>query len=155
MMTISGRRSFIAAMAALAWAGWGQAAEVSVSDAWARATMPGQKVAGVYMTITSVAPARLVAVETPAARVAEIHEMRNDGGVMKMRRMDGLTLPAGEPVALAPGGFHIMLMDIKQPLAVGQEIALTLVVEAGGTRQSIPVKAPVKAVGAAAGHEHH
>jgi len=155
MMTILRRRGFIAAIAALAWAGWGQAADVNVSGAWARATMPGQKVAGVYMTITSAAPARLVAVETPAARVAEIHEMRHEDGVMKMRRLDGLALPAGEPVALAPGGFHIMLLDIKQPLAAGQEIALTLVVDAGGTRQSILVKAPVKTVGAAAGHEHH
>ena len=154
-MTISGRRSFIAAIALLAWAGWGHAVDVSVSDAWARATMPGQKVAGVYMIITSAAPARLVAVETPAARVAEIHEMRHEDGVMKMRRVDGLALSAGKPVELAPGSFHIMLLDIKQPLAAGQEISLTLVVEAGGARQPIPVKAPVKAVGASAGHEHH
>ncbi len=147
----------LVALAALAWSALASAGEVRVDDAWARATLPGQKVAGVYMTLTSQAGGRLIGVESPSAPTAEIHEMRHQDGVMKMRRIESLALPAGQPVKLAPGGFHIMLLDIGQPLQPGQQVSLTLLVEEAGERRSIPVKAPVRAAAGATGggHEHH
>lgn len=147
----------LVALAALAWSAAAIAGEVRVDDAWVRATLPGQKVAGVYMTLTSDVGGRLVAVESAAAPSAEIHEMRHQDGVMKMRRIESLDLPAGQAVKLAPGGFHIMLMDIGQQLQAGQEVSLDLVVEEAGKRRTIPVKAPVRAAagGAGGGHEHH
>lgn len=152
-MTVSGFGSFLGAVLAVVWSA-SAAAQVSVKDAWVRA-VPGQKVAGAYLTVTSAAGGRLVGVETPAAKVAEIHEMRHENGVMRMRRREALDLPAGEPVKLAPGGLHIMFMSIEQPLVAGQEVALTLVVEEGGKRQTVEVRAPVRAAGAGGGHEHH
>lgn len=152
-MAVPGWRILLAAIAATAWMAGAQAGEVEVRDAWARATMPGQKVAGVYMTITSGAvAARLVGVDSPAARTAEIHEMRHEQGVMKMRRREALELPAGETVKLAPGGLHIMLMDVKQPLVAGDEVALTLTIEQEGKRRTVAVKTPVKTAG---DHAHH
>ncbi|MCW5621307.1 MAG: copper chaperone PCu(A)C [Burkholderiales bacterium] len=155
-MAVPRCRKLLAVVAAAAWMAGAQAGEIEVRDAWARATMPGQKVAGVYMTITSAATAaRLVGVDSPASQAAEIHEMRHENGVMKMRRREVLELPAGEAVKLAPGGLHIMLMDVKQPLAAGGEVALTLTIEQEGKRRTVAVKAPVKAVGATGDHAHH
>ena len=105
----------------------GQAAAVRAEQPWARATAPQQKVGGAYVTLTSPADDRLVGVSSPVAGRAEVHEMRMDGNVMRMRELtDGLALPAGKPVALAPGGHHIMLMDLKQPLVAGQVIPVQL-----------------------------
>ena len=101
---------------------------VEVSGAWARATLPGQKVAGVYMQVKSDAQARLVGVNSPAAKSAEVHEMRNEGGVMRMRRLDSVDLPAGRVVKLEPGGYHVMLFDIRRPLKVGEQVKLTLLI---------------------------
>lgn len=154
-MTASRMGSLLAGAAVLVWAAMAGAAEVSVQDAWAKATLPGQKVAGAYMTITSDARARLVGVESPAAKVAEVHEMRHEDGVMRMRRLDALDLPAGKAVKLAPGGFHIMLMDIREPLVAGQSVPLTLLIEADGKRQSVPVRASVRETGPSGGHDHH
>ncbi len=154
-MTLSRCRSFLLVLAAWSWSVLAGAADLRVHDAWARATLPGQKVAGVFMTLTSTSGARLVGVESQAARVAEIHEMRHEDGVMKMRQREALDLPPGEAVKLAPGGYHVMLMDIRQPLAAGQEVTLTLVLEQGGSRHSVQVIAPVKAAGGGGGHEHH
>src|SRR5262245_2902735 len=89
---------------------------VSVAQAWARATVPGQKVAGVYLDIRSDAAATLTGARSSAAGSAEIHSMSNDNGVMRMRRLPRLDLPAGETVRLVPGGNHIMLLNIKRPL---------------------------------------
>ena len=94
-------------------------AQVTVENAWARATVPGQKVAAVYLEIRSAEPARLIGVRSPEASSAEIHSMSNDGGVMKMRQLQRIDLPAGQTVRLAPNGNHIMLLDIKQPLQPG------------------------------------
>jgi hypothetical protein len=121
-----------------AWAG------VQVSGAWARATLPGQKVAGVYMQLRSDAQARLVGARSPASSEAEIHLMNNEGGVMKMRRVDSLDLPAGKTVSLEPGGHHLMLLDINRPLKAGEHVAVTLVIEAGGKRFELPVEAQVR-----------
>jgi copper(I)-binding protein len=121
-------------------------AATEVKDAWARATVPGQKVAGVYMEIRSRAGARLVGVRSPAAKTAEIHSMSNDGGVMKMRRLDGLDLPAGQSVRLESGGNHIMLFDITHLLEPGARVPLTLILEQNGKKKSIQVQAEVRAM---------
>lgn len=105
----------------------GQAVAIRAEQAWARATAPQQKVGGAYVTLTSPADDWLVGVSSPIAGRAEVHEMQMDGNVMRMREVEGgLALPAGKVVALAPGGYHIMLMDLKQPLVAGQVIPMQL-----------------------------
>jgi copper(I)-binding protein len=118
---------------------------VEISGAWARATVPGQKATGAFMRITSKNGARLVAVSTPAAGVAEVHEMKLEEGVMRMRAVPGgLELPAGKTVELKPGGYHLMLMDLKQPLQKESAIALTLVFkDAKGAETRTELKLPV------------
>lgn len=134
----------------------GFAAEaVTVGNAWARATAPGQKAAGVYMELVSAADAALVGVETPVAARAELHTMSMDGGVMRMRAAEKIDLPARKAVKLAPGGFHIMLLDIKQPLKAGDRLTLTLTIRgAGAALSTIKVEAEVRDVGAAAMRSH-
>lgn len=112
---------------------------VQITDAWARATVPGQKVAGVYLQIRSPRDARVVAVQSEAAASAEIHSMSTEQGVMRMRKLDALTLPAGETVALKPGGNHIMLLDIKQQLKPGDKVPITLLVQQRGKKKQVKV----------------
>lgn len=130
------------------------AANVSVTDAWARATMPGQKVSGAYMQIRSDADARLVSASSPAVPRVEVHEMKMDGDVMRMREVKAIDLPKGKTVSLEPGGFHIMLMNPPKPIAAGDMIPLTLVIESGGTRQTVEVKAEARTIGGAMQHHH-
>ena len=101
-------------------------------------------------------PCARTSVSSPAAKVVEIHEMAMDGGVMKMRAVDKVALPAGKSVQLKPGSYHVMLMDITQPLAEGQTVPVTLTfVGKDGKKTTQEVKAPVKALTAAAGvHKH-
>lgn len=119
---------------------------MSVEQAWARATVPGQKVAGVYLSIRSDQPATLTAVRSSLADGAEIHSMSNDNGVMRMRRLPQLDLPAGETVRLVPGGNHIMLLDIKRPLRAGERVPLVLTVERNGKKSAVEVQAEVRAL---------
>lgn len=131
------------------------AANISVTDAWARATMPGQKVSGAYMKLQSDADARLVGVSSPAVPRVEVHEMKMDGDVMRMREVQSIDLPKGKTVSLEPGGFHIMLMNLPKPIAAGDVIPLTLVIESGGKRQNVEVKAEARApMGGGAMHHH-
>jgi len=116
---------------------------VKVTHLWAKATAPGQSVAAAYFDIASDAPAVLVQAESPAAKVVELHEMKLDGNVMKMRPVPRIELPPGKTVKLEPGGLHVMLIDIRQPLKVGERIPLTLVVEAGGKTETLNVYADV------------
>ena len=142
---------------------WAQTLEVQ--NAWARATVQGQQASGAFMTLTSKIPGKLVGVRTPVAGVAEVHEMRMEGNVMTMRALaNGLDLPAGKPVALTPGGFHIMLMDLKLSLQKDTTIPLTLVFkDAKGVESSTDIKVPVfftapqgaANAGAAADHSGH
>jgi copper(I)-binding protein len=137
-------------------------AQVTVQDAWVRGTVPAQEVTGAFLSVTTPTAARLVAVRTPVAGRVEIHEMAHEDGVMKMRALPtGLPLPAGQAVELKPGGYHLMLMELKQPVKAGEPVPLTLVVEGeGGRREEVAVKAEVKALGAQAPsaapmqHEH-
>ena len=132
-------------------------AQTTVKDAWVRGTVAQQKATGAFFSITSAAGGKLVSVSSPAAGVVEIHEMKMDGSTMQMRALpNGLDLPAGKAVHFRPGGYHVMLMDLKAPLAAGQAIAVTLVVEGkDGKKETIVLKAPVRALGTApAEHKH-
>jgi len=122
-------------------------AQVTVADPWVRGTVAGQGATGAFMTLTSPADASLVAAASPVAKVVEIHEMKMEGGVMQMRAMDKLALPAGRPVELKPGGYHVMLMGLKEPLKAGAIVPVTLTVEdRSGKRQTVEVKATVRAL---------
>ncbi len=122
-----------------------QAPHVRADAAWARATAPGQAVGAAYATLTSPAPDRLVGVQTPITPRAELHTMTMDGSVMRMRPVNGVALPAGQPVALAPGGTHIMLMDLKAPLKPGEHFPLTL---RFAHAAPVTVDVPVEPIGA-------
>jgi periplasmic copper chaperone A len=104
---------------------------VKVEQAWVRPSVPGQQGTGGYMLLTARDGQRLVGASSPVAGVAEIHEMKMEGEVMKMRPIGALDLPAGKTVELKPGGLHLMLMDLKQPLAAGTSVPLTLVLKDG------------------------
>jgi len=141
----------IAAAASLAaQAAW--AANISVTGAWARATVPGQPVSGAYMQIQSDVDARLIGASSPAVPRVEVHEMKMDGGVMRMREVKAIELPKGKMVSLQPGGLHIMLMNLPKPIAAGDVVPLTLVVESDGKQQTVEVKAEARAMGAM---QHH
>ena len=131
-----------------------QAQPASVKDAWVRAPAPGQKVAGVYMEIVSRTHTALVAVASPVAARAELHSMALEDGVMKMRPLERIELPAGTPVKLAPGGLHVMLIGLKQPLKRGEKVPVTLTVLQldSGSRSVFTVRAEVRAADAKAHH---
>lgn len=138
---------------------WAQAPVVKIDSPWARATVPGQKGTGAFMTLTAAQGLRLVGVSSPVAGVAEIHEMKMEGDVMRMRAIPDLELPAGKTVALRPGGYHLMLMDLKQPLARDTQIPVTLrFVDAQGrssdTQVSVPVRLSAPAPGGPSGGGH-
>ena len=120
-------------------------AQVKVEDAWARATVTGQKSTGVYMKLTAAQATQLVGVSSPVAGVAEVHEMKMENNVMKMSAMPAINLPAGKPVALQPGGYHVMLMDLKGPLAKDSSVSITLQFkDSKGVVSQQEVKLPVK-----------
>jgi periplasmic copper chaperone A len=131
-------------------------AQTTVADPWVRGTVAQQKATGLFAQITSAKGGRLVGARSPVAGVVEIHEMSMDGNVMRMRALpNGLELPAGKAVTLKPGGYHVMLMDLKQPLRTGEMVPVTLVVEgADKQRETIELKAPVRALAASAGDAH-
>lgn len=137
---------FIAGFA-LALAPLAAFAQVSIKDPWVRGTVPGQKATGAFMQITSGADTSLVAVTSPVAKVVEIHTMTHEGGVMKMRAVDAVSVPAGKPVELSPGGFHVMLMDLGQPLKEGEKVPLTLTfADKSGKKTTQDVTATVRAL---------
>lgn len=116
-------------------------AQVEVKDPWIRATVSQQRSTGAFMRLTAVQNARVVQVSSPVAGVAEIHEMSMTDNVMRMRPVNALELPAGKTVELKPGGFHVMLLDLKQTIKEGDEVPLTLVVEGSdGKRNTMEVK---------------
>ena len=123
-------------------------AQVAVTDAWVRGTVAGQMSTGAFMRLTSPADITLVGVASAAAKVVEIHEMKLEGGMMKMSALTRLPLAAGKVVELKPGGYHVMLMGLAQPLKEGDTVPLSLTFEdKAGTKQMIVVKAPVRALG--------
>jgi copper(I)-binding protein len=133
----------LAACLLVAGAAAAQTGQVELKDAWARAT-PGKAENGAaYLTIVSPGADRLVSLSTPVAKKAELHTMTMEGGVMKMRPLDGLDVPASQPVTLKPGGAHIMLMGLNQPLQADQSFPLTLSFEKAGQREvTVAVEKP-------------
>ena len=134
----------IAAVAALACSAV-FAHNVDVKDAWVRAAVPGQTATGAFMTLTAKDDVRLMGGVSPAAGVAEVHEMKMDGNIMRMRALpDGLALPAGQAVQLKPGSYHLMLMGLKAPLLKECTVPLTLVFkDAKGVDSRLELKLPV------------
>ena len=145
-----------AALLASASASASAQAQVVVKDAWVRATVPQQKATGAFMQLTAGQDTRLVSVSSAAVPVVELHEMSMQDHVMKMRQLPALDLPAGRAVELKPGSYHLMLLELKQPMKVGDSVPLTLVFEdKAGKRQSVEVKAEVRALGAGAKPAEH
>jgi hypothetical protein len=136
--------SLLIAGSAMAQTGPTETKNVEINNAWARAT-PGKAENGAaYLTIVSPIADRLTAISTPEAKSAELHNMTMDGGVMKMRPLpNGIDLPAGQQVTLKPGGTHIMLMGLKEPLKEGNAFPLTLTFEKAGTKQvTVAIEGP-------------
>lgn len=130
-------------------------AQTTVTDLWVRGTVAQQKTTGAFMQLQSAQGGKLLSAASPAAGLVEIHEMKMEGSVMKMAAVSGVDLPAGQTVALKPGGYHVMLMDLKQPLKAGDTVPLTLTIEGkDGKKETLELKAPVKALGAPAGMGH-
>lgn len=131
-------------------------AQVKVTEPWVRATVPHQSATGAYMKLESPQDARLVSASSPAAGVVEIHEMKMENEVMKMRRVPSVALPAGKGVELKPGGYHVMMMNLKGQMKEGDTVPLTLVVEGKDKkRETVEVKAVVRPVNASAGGGEH
>lgn len=143
-------------------------ATVVVTDAWVRPAAKGQRVTGGYLQIKAQESLTLLGAASPVAGRSELHEMKMDGDVMRMRALPGLAIAAGQTVSLQPGGNHLMLLDLKRPIAVGAKVPLTLKFrDARGqtfdravmaeARSSAPSGAPASgAAGQEAGaHGHH
>lgn len=119
-------------------------APVKVEAGWARAVLPGQGSSGAYMTFTAREPLTLTGARSPAAGIIEIHQMKMDGDVMKMRAVDTLELAPGQPVEFKPGGYHFMLMDLKAAFREGTQVPLTLQFRDGrGQARELKVSLPV------------
>lgn len=126
-------------------AGCTHAADIEVKTPWTRATVRLLKVSGAYMELKSARGATLVGASSPVAGSVELHEMRMEGDLMKMRAVRRLALPAGKPVALTPMGYHLMLYDLRQQLVEGTRIPIRLEFEAaGGRREMVEVSAEVR-----------
>jgi len=144
-----------------AYAGDAKAGDIVITQAWSRATPNGAKIAGGYLTIENkgTAPDRLVGGIGDIAGKVEVHEMAMNNGVMTMRPLDkGLAIEPGKTVKLAPGGYHLMLMDLKGPFKQGDKVPLTLEFEKAG---KVTLSLDVQGVGAqapaagAGGHREH
>jgi copper(I)-binding protein len=136
-------------------------AQVTVKDAWVRATVPQQKATGAFMQLQAAKDSRLVSASSPLTPNVEVHEMAMQDNVMKMRQVPAIELPAGKAVDLKPGGYHIMLMNLTQTVQEGETVPLTLVFEGkDGQREAVEVKALVRPLNSGAapamhgGHKH-
>ena len=145
------RRTFVLVLGLCVAAGFASAADyrigaLSIGAPFARATPPGARTGGAYFTVDNAGKTddRLVAVSSPAAAHAELHAMAMDGGVMRMRALGALAIPAGGKLMLAPGGNHVMLLDLKRPLVAGESVPLMLTFEKAGT---VEVTVAVTALG--------
>lgn len=128
---------------------------VKADQPWARATAPHQTVGGAYVTLISPTQDRLMGASSPIAARVELHEMQMDSTTMRMRPTpEGLLLPPGQAVALAPGGYHLMLMDLKQPLIAGQTFPLQLRFDHAAPLNVVVTVGPIGARGPAMMHEH-
>lgn len=127
-LSLFGKKPYVLLLALLC-TGQAQAQSVTVKDAWIRGTVQGQNATGAFMELTGKSNARLVGVTTPLTKSAEVHNMTMENGVMKMFPVDGIDVPAGKTVRLAPGGYHVMLMNLQKPLNAGDKMPLQLTFE--------------------------
>jgi copper(I)-binding protein len=128
---------------------------LELTDLWARATPPGAVAGGGFMTITNTGdqPDRLIAFSSPVAAIGEVHEMKVEDGVMTMRPLEnGLEIPAHASVTLAPGGYHIMFIDLKEPIVAGADVPVTLTFEKAGVLKTVLHAEPIGAPGPKGGH---
>jgi hypothetical protein len=133
----------------------GNAGDIEVSGAWTRATAPGQDAAGVDMTIISKHAATLVGVSSPVAGSAELHSMKEENGMMRMREVLSIELPAGKRVNLKESGYHLMLNGLKAPLKEGDTVPLTLSIKAGKRVVKLGTKVEVRSLHATQEEHHH
>ncbi len=139
----------------LAFAADAAGPQPSVEGAWARASVPGQQATGAFMRITAKEPMQLVGASSPAAGTTEVHEMKMEGDVMRMRPAGAIDLPVGKPFELKPGGYHLMLQDLKQPLKPGSTVPVTLVFRnAKGVESRMELHLPVALTTPAMDHKH-
>jgi len=156
-MSFIGRRMLTAGAAlclsASLYAG-SAADDIQVKGGYTRAVPPGQNNSAAFLSLTNVGDAEhaLVAVESGASKIAELHSHLMEDGMMKMRRVEKIDLPPGARVALEPGGLHIMLIDLTKQLSPGENVEITLVFE-DGSRKMLPT--PVKTVQESMKHQHH
>jgi copper(I)-binding protein len=134
-------RLWVAALVGLGL--WSSAqAQVTVERAWVRTTVPNQVSSGAFMHITALKDVRLTAVRSPVAGVVEVHEMKIDNGIMRMRPAGELSIKAGQSLELKSGGYHLMMMGLKQQIKAGETVALTLEFKApDGSVLEVVVKA--------------
>ncbi len=117
---------------------------VEVKNAWIRTSVQGQMATGAFMQLTAKEGTTLIGASSPVAGVVEVHEMKMEGDVMKMRAVPVLELPAGKMVELKPGGYHVMLMDLKTALKKDNTVPMTLVFkDAKGVQSTLTLKVPV------------
>ncbi|MDX9663848.1 copper chaperone PCu(A)C [Pseudomonas sp. P5_152] len=122
-------------------------AQTQVDDAWVRATVAGQQATGAFMTLTASTDSKLLGVQSPAAKIVQVHQSTMKNDVMSMQPVESVALPAGKAVSFDPHGYHVMLIDLVAQVKEGDSVPLTLIVEnAKGEKESIEVKAPVRAL---------
>lgn len=139
---------FLALLPVLAFAHDYKLGALEIGHPWARATAPTSPAGAGFLTIknTGSTPDRLVTAKCPTAGMVQIHEMKMDGNIMRMRELEhGLEIPPGATVSLAPGGFHLMMMQLKEPLKQGTRVPCTLTFDKAG---SIDVELAVESIGA-------
>lgn len=152
---------FGALIAALLLSVSAYAGDIRVESAWSRATTPGQNTGMADVTVTSKQAATLVGAVSAASTSVELHSMTHEGGMMKMREVKAIELPAGKSVNLGENGFHLMLIGLKSPLKAGETIPLTLSIQTAKGLSKIETKAEVKPLAEATGgmkhdeHMHH
>ena len=127
---------------------------VSIENAWVRPTNPGQDVGAAYMTFNSKQNVTLIRATSDVTASVEIHSMSMQNGVMKMRMLENLPIKAGKPYKLEPGGFHLMMFDLKKPLTAGQYINFELTFKSGNTEFKQLIKAPIKTPADNEDHDH-
>ncbi|WP_339547571.1 copper chaperone PCu(A)C [Pseudomonas sp. RA_35y_Pfl2_P32] len=122
-------------------------AQTQVDDAWVRATVAGQQATGAFMTLTASTDSKLLAVQSPAAKLVQVHQSTMKNDVMSMQPVESVALPAGKAVSFDPHGYHVMLIDLVAQVQEGDTVPLTLIVEnAKGEKESVEVQAPVRAL---------
>lgn len=133
-------------------------AEVTVTDPWVRATVPGQQATGAFMVLHSDQAARLLGASSSLTKQVEMHEMAMENDMMRMRQVEQIELPAGKAVELKPGGYHLMLLGLDKQVEAGGTVDITLQFEnAAGQKEEVKVSAPVRALNSKPGAQdmHH